>query len=96
MKERTHAGEYPAQQNCQSLQSAVTYRAARNRSHYHRYYHEDAIVNHWLDELPERALILDVTCSTGRFVKTIINRHLGYLDGNKCASMDWFALLRKR
>ncbi len=87
MKASRPSGEYPAKRDWQSPRSAEAYRIARDPSHYHRFYHEEAIVNHWLDELPEGALILDVPCGTGRFVKTMINRRFRYLGGDISVAM---------
>ncbi len=87
MKESRPDDENHAARDWQSPRSAEEYSASREPSHDRRYYHEEAIVNHWLDELPEGALILDVPCGSGRFVKTTINRHFRYVGGDISVAM---------
>ena len=87
MNDPQRKGHYPAQQNWQLPKHAEAYRSSRDPSKFHRYYEEEAIVNHWLAEFPPGALILDIPCGTGRFVKTITGRGLRYLGGDISEAM---------
>lgn len=84
---RPNPSHYPAMDQWQSTKNAAAYVGTRQPGRFHRYEQEEAIMNHWLDTLPANALVLDIPCGTGRFVKTVIGHGFRYIGGDISQAM---------
>jgi ubiquinone/menaquinone biosynthesis C-methylase UbiE len=87
MTESVQPKRHSAQRDWQSPQAAADYRRKRDPSRFHRYHQEEAVLTAWLKDLPARALVLDVPCGTGRWIRTLTDRGLRYIGGDVSLAM---------
>ena len=87
MRESVHPRQHSAQRDWQSAEAAADYRLKRDPSRFHRYQREEAILASWLDGLPAGAVVLDIPCGTGRWIRTLTGRGFRYIGGDVSLAM---------
>jgi len=87
MRESAQPKQHSAQRDWQSPEAAADYRRKRDPARFHRYHQEEAVLAAWLDGLPAGALVLDVPCGTGRWIRTLTRRGLRYIGGDVSLAM---------
>ena len=87
MSESAKPQPHSAQRDWQSPEAAAAYRLKRDPSRFHRYGREESVLVSWLDGLPTGALVLDIPCGTGRWIRTLTGRGLRYIGGDVSLAM---------